>query len=115
MRSLYVLKDQYTYSIKEDIIYTCTEYQNYIKKLKEEEYTVIGYCRKSGSTTTVLPFFGHELCKGYCYLNNRKLLPEQFFFPDNRKLLPEHFYAPKQYFLPVNSTDLCQCILQEML
>ncbi|CAO3698204.1 unnamed protein product [Rhizopus stolonifer] len=37
-----------------DIIYTCTEYQNYIKKLKEEGYTVIGYCRKSRSTTETI-------------------------------------------------------------
>ncbi|KAI8881428.1 hypothetical protein K501DRAFT_334769 [Backusella circina FSU 941] len=54
VRSLYVLKDQYTNSIKKDIIYACTEYQNYIIKLKEEGYTVIGYCRKSRSTTETI-------------------------------------------------------------
>ncbi|KAL9544867.1 hypothetical protein PS6_008542 [Mucor atramentarius] len=42
----------------------------------------------------------YQLKEGYCYLNHRKLFPEQFYFPDNRKLLTEHFYSSKQYFLP---------------
>ncbi|KAG1150035.1 hypothetical protein G6F38_002359 [Rhizopus arrhizus] len=46
MRSLYVLKDKYIDSIKKDIVHASTEYQSYIKKLKDEGYIMIGYLDK---------------------------------------------------------------------
>ncbi|KAI9248992.1 hypothetical protein EDC94DRAFT_624608 [Helicostylum pulchrum] len=41
-------------NILKDIVYTCAEYQSHIRKLKEEGYTVIGYCRKSRSATETI-------------------------------------------------------------
>ncbi|KAG2212649.1 hypothetical protein INT47_000626 [Mucor saturninus] len=46
-RSLYVLKDDYLDDVAYKINSYLSSYQNYIKKLKEEGHTIIGYIRKS--------------------------------------------------------------------
>ncbi|KAI9362762.1 hypothetical protein BD770DRAFT_315673, partial [Pilaira anomala] len=46
-RSLYVLKDDYLDDVAYKINNYLPSYQNYIKKLKEEGHTIIGYIRKS--------------------------------------------------------------------
>jgi hypothetical protein len=61
MRSLYVLKDKYIDSIKKDIVHASTEYQSYIKKLKDEGYIMIGYCRKTKSTNEYINKRMHSL------------------------------------------------------